>query len=82
MDTWRAIEGTPFPLGCTWVPADRAYNFTILSTTATAIRLRLFADGDLVNPVFALNLDPLTNKSDYTWHCRVSAAMTRMTQAV
>jgi len=74
MDTWRAIEGTPFPLGCTWVPADRAYNFAILSTTATAIRLRLFAEGDLVNPVFALNLDPLTNKSDNTWHCRVSAA--------
>jgi isoamylase len=74
MDTWRAIEGTPFQLGCTWVPADRAYNFAILSTTATAIRLRLFADGDLVNPVFALNLDPLTNKSDNTWHCRVSAA--------
>jgi isoamylase len=74
MDNWRAIEGTPFPLGCTWVPADRAYNFAILSTTATAIRLRLFAEGDLVNPVFALNLDPLTNKSDNTWHCRVFAA--------
>jgi hypothetical protein len=74
MDAWRANEGTPFPLGCTWVVADRAYNFAIQSTTATAIRLRLFADGDLADPVFALNLDPLINKSENTWHCRVPAA--------
>ena len=74
MDDWRAIEGTPFPLGCTWIAADRAYNFAILTTTATAIRLRLFVGSDLVNPAFALTLDPLVNKSENTWHCRVSAA--------
>jgi glycogen operon protein len=74
MDAWRAVEGTPFPLGCTWLAAEGAYNFAILSTTATEIRLRLFAVGDLVNPVLALKLDPLTNKSENTWHCRVSAA--------
>jgi isoamylase len=74
MDAWRDEEGTPFPLGCTWLAAEGAYNFAILSTTATAIRLRLFAEGDLVNPIFALNLDPFSNKSENTWHCRVSAA--------
>ena len=74
MDTWRASEGTPFPLGCTWAEADQAYNFAILSTTATAIRLRLFADTDLVNPAFAFDFDPLVNKSGNTWHCRIAAA--------
>ena len=70
MDTWRRVEGTPSPLGCTWVAADQAYNFALLSTTATAVRLRLFATGNLAVPVLALNLDPLTNKSGNTWHCR------------
>ena len=74
MDAWRAVEGTPFPLGCSWVAADKAYNFAILSTTAIAVRLRLFAAAGLVNPMFQLALDPLTNKSENTWHCRVSAA--------
>jgi hypothetical protein len=44
------------------------------------MRLRLFAEGDLVNPVLALNLDPLTNKSENTWHCRVSAAAAGVAQ--
>jgi len=74
MDAWRAVEGTPYPLGCTWIAADSAYNFAIQSTTATAIRVRLFAEGDLAHPIFELSLDPLTNKSENTWHCRVSAA--------
>src|SRR5271166_4044352 len=56
MDAWRAVEGTPFPLGCTWVAADQAYNFAILSTTATAVRLHLFAAGNLAVPQFQLNL--------------------------
>jgi glycogen operon protein len=74
MDAWRHVEGTPFPLGCSWVPNDAEYNFAVLSTTATAVRLRLFAAADLVNPSLQRNLDPLTNKSGNTWHCRVSAA--------
>ena len=74
-DAWRQKEGTPFPLGCSWVAGDQAYNFALLSTTATAVRLRLFLAADLVNPILpTLSLDPLTNKSENTWHCRVSAA--------
>jgi hypothetical protein len=74
MASWSAVEGTSSPLGCTWVAADSAYNFAVLSTTATAICVRLFTPTDLVNPVFAQTLDPLVNKSENTWHCRISAA--------
>ena len=73
MASWRTTEGAPSPLGCTWVPQDSAYNFAILSSTATAIRIRLFA-ADPTTPVFTLSLDPLTNKSENTWHARITAA--------
>ena len=73
MGSWRTAEGAPFPLGCSWVREDSAYNFAIISTSATAVRIRLFSSTNLSTPVFALNLDPLGNKSENTWHCRISA---------
>ena len=74
MGSWRTVEGSPFPLGCSWVADENAYNFAIISSSATALRIRLFAAADLTNPIFALPLDPLVNKSETTWHCRISAA--------
>jgi glycogen operon protein len=74
MVAWRAVEGSPSPLGCSWVAVDNAYNFAIISTTATAVRLRLFTAAGLAVPLLERSLDPLTNKSGDTWHCRVSAA--------
>ena len=74
MKTWRSQEGSPNPLGATWVAEDKAYNFAVYSQTATALAVLLYGAEDFVNPVFRVDLDPLTNKSDDIWHCRVSAA--------
>ena len=34
--------------------------------------LLLYSDGDFVNPVARVDLDPIKNKSGRVWHCRVS----------
>ena len=74
MNKWRLVEGCPHPLGATWVPEAQAYNFAVYSRTATALTLLLYAPGDLVNPVYRLELNPYVNKSDDIWHCRVKQA--------
>ena len=74
MNDWRATEGSPHPLGATWIATDQAYNFAIYSRTAETLTLRLFGPDDLCVPIFTVDLDPLTNKTDDIWHCRVSEA--------
>jgi isoamylase len=72
--SWRAKEGSPSPLGSIWVEADQAYNFALFARHADRVKLQLYRAADLMHPSFSLPLDPLTNKSDDIWHCRVSAA--------
>ena len=68
---WEALEGTPIPLGVTWVAAQYAWNAAIFSRHATRVTLLLF-DDNVTQPVFSLTLDPLKNKSGSVWHCRVA----------
>jgi glycogen operon protein len=56
------------------VPEASAYNFAIYSQTASALSLLLYAPNNLTNPVRQVDFNPLVNKSDDIWHCRVSAA--------
>ena len=37
MNDWFATEGSPSPLGVTWVPAEEAFNFALYSEHATAV---------------------------------------------
>ena len=69
---WTAEEGSPFPLGTTWIESARAWNFALYSKHAESVTLLLYAEADLVNPVFTFRLDYLKNKSGRTWHCRVA----------
>ena len=71
MTSWADIEGTPFPLGVTWVEHAQAYNFALYSRRAKSVTLLLFAEADHVNPALQLRLDYLKNKSGRVWHCRV-----------
>src|SRR5689334_12293306 len=71
VNTWRAQEGNPNPLGCTWIAEDSAYNFSVFSRTATQISVALYRADNLEQPVFRVDLDPLTNKTDDVWHCRI-----------
>lgn len=77
MTDWTVTEGTPFPLGATWVEKDSAWNFALYSKDAEDITLLLYAEADLVNPVFSYRFDYLRNKSQRIWHCRVAHAVLR-----
>ena len=72
MNRWTAMEGSPYPLGVTFIVSERAYNFALYSKHATGITLYLYADGDPVHPVYSCPFDYLKNKSGRVWHCRVS----------
>ncbi len=71
MNRWEQLEGTPFPLGATWIEEQRAFNFALYSRHATTVQLLLYAADDVVHPLLQFRLDYLKNKSGTVWHCRV-----------
>ncbi|MCA9052553.1 MAG: glycogen-debranching protein, partial [Planctomycetaceae bacterium] len=68
---WHVLEGKPFPLGATWMPQERAFNFALYSKHATAVSLLLFRHDQLLEPVLRLDYRHLTHKSGCVWHCRL-----------
>jgi glycogen operon protein len=73
--SWDAFEGSPLPLGATWIPGEEAWNFALYSEHAEQVMLLLYADADLAKPVMMRRLDHLVNKSGPVWHCRVPVAV-------
>ncbi len=71
MHDWYRREGSPFPLGVTWIPEDDAFNFAIYSKHAESVQLRLYRPGELRRPLYTFDFDPLPNKSGPVWHCRI-----------
>ena len=71
---WDSAEGSPYPLGVSWVASERAYNFALYSKHAESVTLLVFRADDLLHPALTYELDCLINKSGPIWHCRVSAA--------
>ena len=69
--TWEQAEGTPLPLGATWIEAEQAFNFAVHAEHAESVTLLLYAPADLVNPLLAYRFDFLRNKSGRIWHCRI-----------
>ena len=76
-DAWARAEGTPRPLGVTWLAEERAYNFALYSKHAERVTLLLYAPDDLVRPHLAYALDPRRHKSGRVWHCRLAEAVVR-----
>src|ERR1019366_10485851 len=72
-DEWDRKEGTPGPMGVTWVPSLEAWNFALYSRRATGVTLLLYAAEDPVRPIFEERLNPAINKSGRIWHCWVPA---------
>jgi glycogen operon protein len=68
---WTLAEGTPFPLGATWIEDVQAWNFALYSKDAEEVTLLCYKDVDLVRPVFTYRFNHLRNKSGRIWHCRV-----------
>ncbi len=71
------MEGTPFPLGATWVEEAKAWNFALYSKDAEEVTLLLYAKEDFVNAAFTYRFDYLRNKSARIWHCRVPQSLLR-----
>src|SRR5207245_11814840 len=61
---WATREGSPTPLGATWIAAEQAYNFALYSKYATRVTLLLYGPGELVNPVRTYDFHYLENKTD------------------
>jgi isoamylase len=74
INDWAAIEGSPNPLGVTWIEEEQAYNFAVFSLDATGITLLLYSDQDLLYPVYEQSLDYLTHRSGSIWHTRLPAS--------
>jgi isoamylase len=71
MRRWASVEGTPLPLGVTWIETEQAYNFALYSRHADAVTLLLYGADNLTIPSFSYALNHLSNKSGHVWHCRV-----------
>lgn len=76
MTSWTANEGSPFPLGATWISEQQAYNFALYSKHAQAVTLLLYREDNLDSPAFQYSFDFLENKSGPIWHCRIPMAQT------
>jgi len=70
--SWASTEGLPFPLGVSWIEAERAYNFALYSNHAETVTLLLYREEDPEQPCVARELRYLTNKSGRVWHCRLT----------
>jgi glycogen operon protein len=71
---WFGREGSPSPLGATFVPADQAFNFALYSRRATNVTLLLYTDADFENPSYQYTMRHPANKTGRVWHCRVPAS--------
>jgi glycogen operon protein len=74
LDAWSRIEGSALPLGATWVPSERGYNFSIYSKNATAVSLLFYQAPDFTAPAKVFRFGFPTNKTSRVWHLFVPAA--------
>lgn len=68
---WPSFEGSPMPLGVTYIPEEKAYNFALYSKNATEVTLLLFSEEDHEKPLLEVWLEPLSHKTKRVWHCRL-----------
>ena len=68
---WAELEGSPLPLGATWIEDEQAFNFALYSEHAESVTLLLYSADDLKNAVVTFQFDALNNKSGRVWHCRI-----------
>jgi hypothetical protein len=61
---WPSLEGSPLPLGVTYIPGEQAYNFALYSKNATEVTLLLYNKEDCVTPFIEVWLEPLSHKTN------------------
>ncbi len=70
---WERTEGAPFPLGASFLAAERAYNFALYSKQAHAVTLLLYGATDYVNPLLERRFALPQNRTGRVWHLRLPA---------
>jgi isoamylase len=68
---WPSFEGSPLPLGVTYVREEQAYNFALYSKNATEVTLLLYNKESDFLPAIEMWLEPLCHKTKRVWHCRL-----------
>src|SRR5215813_3341589 len=48
---WAQTEGTPLPLGATWIENEQAFNFAVYAEHADQVTLLLYSATDFENAV-------------------------------
>ena len=69
--TWAQTEGSPLPLGATWIGEEQAFNFAVFAEHAESVSLLFYSADDLTNPILTFQFDLIRNKSGRIWHCRL-----------
>ncbi|MCF6211815.1 MAG: hypothetical protein L3J88_05030 [Gammaproteobacteria bacterium] len=72
MNNWEAREGSPQPLGVSFIVSEQAWNFSLYSKHAASVTLHLFHPDDTQRPFYSYHFRPLLNKSARIWHCRIA----------
>ena len=60
--TWEQVEGSPLPLGSTWMEEEQAFNFAICAEHAESVTLLFYAPPELVVPAFVYRFDFLAEQ--------------------
>jgi len=71
---WPRIEGSPTPLGVTYIAEEKVFNFALYSQNAREVTLLLYGADDFVTPLAEHWLEPLAHKTKRVWHCRLPEA--------
>jgi glycogen operon protein len=74
LSNWARTEGSPSPLGATWIEEEESYNFALYSGHATGLTLVLYSENELTIPLYRHPLNYLKNKTADVWHCRIPVA--------
>lgn len=60
MKTWSQVEGSPFPLGATWIEQDQSFNFSLYSKHAHTVHLLFYSADNATRPTYEYEFDYLT----------------------
>ena len=69
--SWAQTEGTPLPLGATWIEDEQAFNFAVHAEHAESVTLFLYSSEELAKPILTFPFHFIRNKSGRIWHCRL-----------
>ena len=78
---WPSIEGSPHPLGVTYIAEEDSYNFALYSQNAREVILLFYSADDWRQPILEVQLDPLSHKTKRVWHYRLPRQQLALAQA-